>query len=487
MNPNDPKEIARWLSKDPKVRREAARRHHRLFTELYLPDLIPYRMARMHHTLYGFTQDSNLRMAVVMAFRGSGKSTILSTSYPIWAILGIQQKKFVLIVAQTQEQARKILDSIRQALEKHPLLKREMGPFNERPDEWSGTNLVFTNHNARILVASFEQSIRGMKHGAHRPDLVILDDVQDLDAVQNHDSREKYYRWLTGEVMTIGDKGTKYILIGNKLHEESLVSRMAKKLPHRAVGIFPIVDKRGHPMWPGKFPTKASVEAERLFIGDHATWEREYMQNIVADADQIIRREYLKFYDPQAENFAGLRYTISSADLAVKQHERADKTAIITARVCGRGDNLTIYIVPPLINERLESPDITERLKALAHSHGGKVVVEDVAAQGYILQDLRRQGVAADGFRPQGEKRVRLHAISQMIATGRVLLPKKGAEELERQLIGFGVEKDDLVDSLTMLVLFVLQDESKGGSITFGTHPVVSRRWRQIEARMRIR
>ena len=70
--------------------------------------------------------------------------------------------------------------NLKRELEDNDLLKNDLGPFQEESDEWGSISLVFSNMNARITVASSEQSIRGMRHGQHRPDLIIGDDVEDM-------------------------------------------------------------------------------------------------------------------------------------------------------------------------------------------------------------------------------------------------------------------------------------------------------------------
>jgi phage terminase large subunit-like protein len=80
-------------------------------------------------------QNSNDNLFIV-AFRGSGKSTIVTTAFPLWSILGTSQKKFCLIFSQTKHQAKQIMQNIRQELEGNEVLKKDLGPFKEVSDEW---------------------------------------------------------------------------------------------------------------------------------------------------------------------------------------------------------------------------------------------------------------------------------------------------------------------------------------------------------------
>ena len=57
-----------------------------------------------------------------------------------------------------------------------------------------------------------------------------------------------------------------------------------------------------------------------------------------------------------------------------------------------------------------------------------------------------------EGIPPRGEKRERIALTTAAIKEGLILFPKKGAEELILQLIGFDVEKyDDLADAFSLV------------------------------------
>ncbi|MDO8625817.1 MAG: hypothetical protein Q7R47_07055, partial [Candidatus Diapherotrites archaeon] len=182
------------IAKDRIVRQTVARESHLLFFHLYFSHYVKYPIAEFQKDIFRITEDSSNRLACIVAFRGSAKSTIVTLSYSLWAILGIQQRKFVVIICQTQAQARQHMVNIRRELENNKLLKSDMGPFQEETGgEWAMSSLVFTNTNARIMVASVEQSIRGIRHFEYRPDLLILDDVEDMNSCKTMEGRDKTF------------------------------------------------------------------------------------------------------------------------------------------------------------------------------------------------------------------------------------------------------------------------------------------------------
>ena len=77
----------------------------------------------------------------------------MTMSYPIWSILGKQQKKFVLILGLTQKQAKQHLLNLKRELESNQLLQRDLGPFEE-DEEWGSYSLVIPKLDARITAAS---------------------------------------------------------------------------------------------------------------------------------------------------------------------------------------------------------------------------------------------------------------------------------------------------------------------------------------------
>ena len=167
-----PNELQEKLFKDRELRAAITSQSHEWFFSTYFANYLTSESAEIHKSLFAVTEDEENPLSVVVAFRGSGKSTIMTMSYPIWAVLGKQQKKFVLIASQTQYQARVHLMNIKRELESNDLLKNDMGPFVEQREEWGSTSLYIPKYNARITAISTEQSVRGIRHGRYRPDLI---------------------------------------------------------------------------------------------------------------------------------------------------------------------------------------------------------------------------------------------------------------------------------------------------------------------------
>jgi predicted phage terminase large subunit-like protein len=476
------------MIKDRKIRVAITKESHWYFFHFYFAHYVKYPTAPFHNEIFTLTEDEKIGNFFIVAFRGCGKSTIITTSYPIWAILGKQQKRFVLILCQTQSQAKQHMMNMRRELETNTVLKRDLGPFKEESDEWGSSSLVFSRLNARITVASSEQSIRGLRHNQYRPDLIICDDVEDVASTKTREGRNKTYQWLTSEVIPAGDRNTRLVVVGNLLHEDSLLMRIKEAVEKKQIdGVFkeyPLI-KNGEILWIGKYPTMEDIETEKRKAANEFAWQREYLLHIVPTEEQAIHREWIHYYDELPDRKAQNRFgnlknrhlcTRIGVDLAISQREAADYTAIVIGEIFEDGDDFKIYILPKCINKKLTFPETVDICKKLykEYSNGGKtipeLVIEDVAYQKALAQQLEAEGIYnVRTVRPGNQdKRYRLILTANLIKSGRIVFPRTGCEELLSQMINFGVEKhDDLADAFSIIVLSIFEYPPYPGRVEF--------------------
>lgn len=464
MKPMKQANLQKKLFADHKVRSEVTSQSHQWFFSTYFSNYLTHATADLHRDLFSITEDEALPLAVIVAFRGSAKSTILTMSYPIWAVVGRQQKKFVLIASQTQYQARVHLTNIKRELESNDLLANDMGPFIEQREEWGSTSLYIPKYNARITAISTEQSVRGIRHGAFRPDLIIADDVEDMASVKTREGRNKTFDWYTSEIIPAGDTYTKRIAVGNLLHEDSLLMRLKERIESKEIdGIFrewPIV-RSGTSLWPGKYPDKTALNNLRRNVGNKIAWEREYMLRIIPDEDQVIDAKWMQYYDELPEKNEANEYINSflSVDLAISQSATADYTAIIIIHVYGfKPEDRRYYIDKKFINKKLTHLATLDTIASLYHAtatdseHDPVVLVEQVQYQAAVIEQLHDREIKSKGIKIHNDKRARLQLASSLFEQGMVHFPRDRAiAPIIQQLVGFGVEKhDDLADAVSM-------------------------------------
>jgi predicted phage terminase large subunit-like protein len=211
----------------------------------------------------------------------------------------------------------------------------------------------------------------------------------------------------------------------------------------------------------------ADAEKQKLQFGinEHA-WQREYMLNIIPPDDQVVRPEWIEYYDhmPATHAETDFQYVQIGVDLAISEEDKADYTAMVPIMVYGDGEDVRLYVLPNIVNERLTSEkqfqaamdfDITDGERHLNQYF----LVEDVGYQKAFIQRLVAAGIEAEGITPKSrDKRERLTVAASLLEQGRVLFPRNGAKVLIDQLINFGTERyDDLADAFAYVLLDVIK------------------------------
>lgn len=459
------------MIKERAFRLSTVKASHYWFFHFYFWHYVRFKTAPFHKQMFAMTENTQHRTLVITAFRGSAKSTIMNLSYVLWSILGSPQKKFIILVGQTQAQARQHLKNIKEELENNRILHSDLGPFREEEDEWRNSCLVIRNYKAKIMAVSIDQSVRGLRHGPHRPDLIICDDIEDLQSAKTKDGRDKTYQWVKSELMSAGDTTTRTVFIGNLLHEDCLLKRLQKEIAAKQLqGIyreFPLLAEDGTCLWPGKYPTQEAIEAEQQRIGSDSAWYREYLLRILADVDRVIHSDWIRYYHEfpsEDDKEIDFRYAVTGIDLAISKDESADYTAMVSAKVYRQDEKALIYILPNPVNEHLTSLETLERAKQVSMAVGGgektQLCIEEVGYQGMLIETLNDDGFDAKGMKVKNQdKRARLALTSHLLQSGHVFFPRYGCEDLINQLVNFGIEShDDLADAFAILLAYILEE-----------------------------
>ncbi len=472
---NNSKLILDKAVSDPIFREALVRENFYWFIHIYFPDYITYPFAKFHKEMVFSLQEIEDNL-VIAAFRGSGKSTIVSLAYVIWSMIGKSNKRFVVICSNTSRQAELLMFNIKNTLEIHPLLKDDLGPFSEFSEEWNVSSLVFKKYDAKIMAISVNESVRGIRYKNQRPDLIILDDVETLDSVRTEENRDKLNTWFDRDIIPLGDEKTNIIVIGTIMTTGSLIQTLNERIKLKLLAgsskRYPIVDEKWKILWPERWKTKRDIENYRKKFGIvDRTWETEYLLNDYVEEDQIVKPEMIKYYDELPFGYAHFLGGYIGVDLAISMKTTASKTAIVAGYAFKIDGKNKLYLLANPVNKRLDSHETIEAIKNLADSmHSGrntKIFVEDVGYQRSVIETLNNEGYNANPFEVRGQdKESRLEITLHNLVQGLVLFPKTGCEDLIVQLIRFRLEKfKDLGDAYSIVVIKAFDELNKGPGV----------------------
>lgn len=187
----------------------------------------------MHTEMYGkfekvISSDPTLASKIALAApRGNAKSTATSLILPLWCICA-QHRKFIGILSDTTEQANEFLEFIKTELEANERLREDFPEACGPGRTWKSGHIITVN-GVKVRCWGTGKSLRGARHGSHRPDLVICDDLENDEHIDSPEQRRKTEDWFFKAVMKIGNRNTVYIVVGTILHYDSLLSKLLNR------------------------------------------------------------------------------------------------------------------------------------------------------------------------------------------------------------------------------------------------------------------
>ncbi len=274
-----PDEASEAPDQEAAQRRDRARQDFSFFRRAYFPH---YCLAEGDSRLHEWLDAELPRMAdapegvrlAVAAPRGEAKSTFVSLFFVLWAAL-TGRKHYVLIIADALEQATSLLDALKDELEFNEALKRDFPEAAGKGPVWN-TGTVVTRGNVKMQALGAGKRMRGLRHGPHRPDLVILDDLENDENVDKPEQRDKLQSWLQKTVLNLGaaDGSMDVVYVGTLLHYDSVLARTLRK-----------------PLWKARTFRSILRWPDRMDLWDR--WEAM----LVSDGEVKARRFYLQHRD----------------------------------------------------------------------------------------------------------------------------------------------------------------------------------------------
>lgn len=458
------------------------------FINTYFPHFIrnPAK-SELHRYLFevlpAITQNKQCLNYAIAAPRGEAKSTIVSKLYTLYRII-TNQTHYVLIVMDSINQAYTILEAIKAELESNSRLISDYPKICGIGRVWQAGTII-TQNNIKIEAAGAGKKLRGLTHGAFRPDLVILDDIENDENVRKPEQRDKLNDWLTKAVMPLGAAGEKMdiIYIGTILHYDSVLNRTLNN-PAWICKKFKAITKMPDNMalwdkWESLYLAKQLQEAEEFYQQNKAAMEKgsqvswaarpllALMKIRASGGHDAFDSEYQN--DPTAGDDAPFSKAISFwADLpdglfyfgAVdpslgKKGAGRDPSAILIGgldRQTGR-----LYVVEALIKKRLPDLIIEDVISLQRQYQCIAWAIETVQFQEFLKDELVKRAaqkgvpIPARGIKPNTDKMLRIESLQPHMKNGLILL-HPDQSTLISQLRHFPkADHDDGADALHML------------------------------------
>jgi predicted phage terminase large subunit-like protein len=182
------------------------------------------------HCDYVNEGERNARLAIAAA-RGHNKSGTFSNGFPLHQVV-FRRRKYVLLISETDSLSKKLIGWVNKQLKFNAKIREDFGVLlNERnqQNEKDNEEAFITISNALVEASSSGKQLRGKRHGAVRPDLVIIDDPSSMNNEGTKEAREKLVHWLNSVVVPIGSKATAIVLVGTMVSATGLLNHVLKR------------------------------------------------------------------------------------------------------------------------------------------------------------------------------------------------------------------------------------------------------------------
>ncbi|MEA4892636.1 MAG: phage terminase large subunit [Peptococcaceae bacterium] len=397
----------------------------------------------------------------VAAPRGHAKSTTFTFKDSLHAIL-YEYKHYLLILSDSTEQAEGFLGDIKAELEENSYILEDFGPLQGKA--WtSGCLLTSTGVKAEAIGSG--KKVRGRRHRNWRPDLIVLDDIENDENVNTPEQRRKLASWFYKAVSKAGDTYTDIVYIGTILHYDSLLSKVLVNPEYDSVkfrGVLSFATRRElwdaweaiyidltNPqhkedaqdfyeanraemlegtkvLWPEK-QSYLALMIKRISEGE-ASFNSEIQNDPVDPANCTFPEEWFDFWDQQPEqpDFKDPRFVlIGAVDPSLGKNEKADTNSLINLAKDTTTGYLYVYeasverrkpdqIIEDAIEmQRRNKRDLQKGFRAFG--------VETVQFQYFFKDILVKQSAAVGEYLPIEEinnlqnKRLRIEALAPFV------------------------------------------------------------------------
>jgi hypothetical protein len=386
-----------------------------------------------------------LQHALVMAFRGAGKSTLAEQAITLSACY--REFRNCIILADTWTRAVEHIAKIRNEIETNVYIEGLFGSLVGHT--WTDEKLVLAN-GVVIQALGRGQSLRGTKHLDWRPDLVFLDDVEDADSCTSQEQIAKTMGWLVSEVIPAMAPGYRLRMNGTPLHPHSVLMQLASD-PAWTKKVFPVeyLDPGGvrTPSWPDRFPL-SEIDRTKSFY-ERRGMIRQYMQEFMCVAEDAASKPFNKSsfkYEPVVRTWQN---TYAVYDPA----RTTNKTSATTGKIVysWSGSRLVVWDAAGCFWK----PDelLTDIFDTQATYQTAAIYVEADGLNEWLMQPIRQEQMRRSWYfpvLPVKAPKGKLDFIMQLqpfFKAGEVIFTKP-LPDLEQQLENFPTGRIDVPNAL---------------------------------------
>lgn len=212
------------------ARMKALEKDYVKWFEYYFPHYAKVKCAKYHKKLANKIIKKRKIKLLAEIYRSGGKSVHIDMGIPIFMhVTG--ELHFMLLIGETDLKAKQLLSDIQAEFMYNHKLVNDYGPKFKQGD-WADGNF-YTTDGVRFMSLGFEQSARGLREGAQRPDYIVIDDVDSKKHINNNKimgaSVDKIMEDIMGCFDSADYSNERFVFANNNTHKNSITNRLKEE------------------------------------------------------------------------------------------------------------------------------------------------------------------------------------------------------------------------------------------------------------------
>lgn len=412
------------------------------FCRTYLPHYFPHAPAPFHYELVRMLEQRDGEVVTPMAVaapREFAKTTVCTFGYVLHQIC-FRKRHFILIASDTEDLASDLTGYIYLELLYNERLHQDFGELvkgNKPVDDF------VTLNDIRVKARGRGQRLRGLKHKQYRPDLAILDDMENDTNVRNAEIVQALLDWVKSTVYPALDAGGTLMIIGTILRWRSALHQMLTSPDEPYCNfqrrIYRAYQDDGTSLWEARHPV-ARLKLQKQLMGSVA-FNREKMNEPAPDGG-FFKEEWIHYYHPDSLKDRELVVT-GFFDPSMETGATSDYKAFITVGWCPR--EMVFYVMDAII-QKITLEQVMRMIYNRHQQFGYQVVgVEDNLFQRLLLKEFDRLGQERSQIMPlrgvthRIAKETRVAGLSPLLERGKIRFIRGHSDQelLVEQLLYF--------------------------------------------------
>jgi hypothetical protein len=203
-------------------------RSTKVMAKVFFPERFNQEFSGLHDQIFDAI-DSGERRIVIAAPRGIGKTSVVALALAAKKIL-FRLCRFFVYVSNSSTSGEMQTDNLKIELLSNPLVKTYFGKLkikhDKEYDETFSKRAWVAFGDTMVFPRGSGQQVRGILYKNSRPDLIVIDDLEDTETIANEEVRKKRKEWFNADLLKCTsrvEKDWQIVYIDTLKHEDALL------------------------------------------------------------------------------------------------------------------------------------------------------------------------------------------------------------------------------------------------------------------------